>query len=147
MPRPPCPDIKLYTQRLNPYTERVAAALALKGLAFERVLSDDPEDVKLWRPIERTLPMIEIDGRRKTDSQAIVVWLEELYPEPPLLSRDVKLAETQRNLATWSDSSFIWYWNRWRVARYPQPGDEVPVDAGLISRLMQRVGLSLGQTP
>ncbi len=147
MPRSPSPIIKLYTQSLNPYTERVAGALALKGLAFERVLSDDPEDIKLWSPIERTLPMLEINGRRKTDSEAIVNWLDELYPEPPLLSRDTKLAETQRHLATWSDSSFIWYWNRWRVARYPQPGDEAPVDAGLISRLMERVGISLGQTP
>ncbi len=147
MPRSPSPVIKLYTQSLNPYSEKVAGALALKELAFERVLSDDPQDIKLWSPIEHTLPMLEIDRRRKTDSQAIVSWLDELYPEPPLLSRDVKLAETQRNLANWSDSSFTWYWNRWRVARYPQPGDEAPVDAGLISRLMERVGLSLGQTP
>ena len=29
--------IRLYTQATNPYSEKVAAALALKGLAFERV--------------------------------------------------------------------------------------------------------------
>jgi glutathione S-transferase len=147
MPRSPSPVIKLYTQSLNPYSEKVAGALALKGLAFERVVSDDPQDINLWSPIEHMLPVLEIDGHRKTDSQAIVSWLDELYPEPPLLSRDAKLAETQRHLATWSDSSFSWYWNRWRVARYPRPGDEGPVDAGLISRLMERLGLSLGRTP
>ena len=34
------PSVRLYTQSMNPYTEKVAAALALKGIAFERV----PED-------------------------------------------------------------------------------------------------------
>ena len=141
------PPIRLYTQSMNPFSEKVAAALALKQLPFERIVSDDPADVERWSPIARTLPVIEIDGRRRADSLAIVAWLDELFPEPALYSRDPRIAEQQRHLAAWSDDSFAWYWNRWRAARYPQPGDEGPVDASLIDRIMDKVARSLGHVP
>jgi glutathione S-transferase len=139
--------IRLYTQATNPYSEKIAAALALKELAFERVISEDPEDIKRWSPIARTLPVLEIDGRRKADSVEIVLWLDTLFPDPPLVARDPKVADAQRQLASWSDSSFAWYWNQWRAARYPQPGDGAPVDASLVSRLVERLGRTLGRTP
>ena len=140
-------SIRLYTQQLNPFTEKVAAALALKGLPFERILSEDPDDVARLSPIARTLPVLEINGRRKADSIKILKWLDELYPDPPLYSPEPRLAESQRNLADWSDNSFAWYWNRWRTARYPQPGDEGPVDATLVSRIKDQIGRTLGHTP
>lgn len=139
--------IRLYTQSVNPFTEKVAAALALKGLAYERIVSDQPEDVARWSPIARTLPVLEIDGRRKADSLAIVAWIDALYPEPPLYSPDARTAIAQKSLAEWSDGSFAWYWNRWRAARYPRPGDEEPPDDSPIGRLWERVGRRLGRRP
>jgi len=141
------PVIRIYTQTRNPYTEKVAAALALKGLAFERVVSDEPEDIQRWSPITRMLPVLEIDGRRKADSGKIIQWLDERFPEPPLYSRDVRTADAQRNLADWSDSSFLWYWNRWRTARYPQPGDEAPLDESILTRIKGQIGRKLGHSP
>jgi glutathione S-transferase len=141
------PVVRLYTQSMNPYTEKVAAALAIKGLPFERVVSDEPEDLQRWSPIARMLPVLEIDGRRKADSHAIVQWLDELFPEPPLYSPDPRIAEAQRNLADWSDNSFLWYWNRWRTARYPQPGDETPIDESILTRIKGQIGRTLGYTP
>ena len=139
--------IRLYTQALNPFSEKVAAALGLKRLPFERVITEDPEDVKRWSPIARTLPVLEIDGRRKAESTEIVEWLDQLYPDPPLVARDRKVAEAQLHLAEWSDTSFAWYWNQWRAARFPQPGDDAPIDASLLSRLVEKVGRSFGRTP
>jgi glutathione S-transferase len=141
------PIIRLYTQTTNPFSEKVAAALALKGLPLERVISDDPQDVARWSPIARTLPVLEVDGRRVTDSTQILEWLEARFPDPPLLARDPRMAESQRNLASWSDTSFVWYWNRWRAARFPQPGDEQPVDDSLLARLRQELGRALGSLP
>lgn len=130
---------------MNPFAERVAAALALKGLAFERIISDDPEDVARWSPIARTLPVLEIDGRRKADSAVILEWLETLYPMPPLYAGDPKTADAQRNLAQWSNDSFSWYWNRWRAARYPQPGDSEPIDVSFFARLRDQLGRTFGR--
>ncbi|MFK7895889.1 MAG: glutathione S-transferase family protein [Myxococcota bacterium] len=133
------PKIRLFTQATNPFTEKVAAALALKRLSFERVVSDDPEDVARWSPVARTLPVLEIAGRRKADSIKIVSWLDTLYPEPPLISPDPRTAEAQMHLAEWSDDSFVWYFNRWRAARYPQPGDEEPIEESLLGRIRDHV--------
>lgn len=141
------PVIRLYTQSVNPFTEKVAAALALKGLAFERVITDQPEEVARLSPIARTLPVLEIDGRRKADSLAIVAWLDSLHPEPPLYSPDPRTAVAQKSLAEWSDDSFLWYWNRWRASRYPRPGDEEPPDDSPLGRIWERVGRKLGRRP
>lgn len=139
--------IRLYTQATNPYSEKVAAALALKGLAFERVVSDDPDDIARWSPIARTLPVLEIDGRRKADSVKILSWIDDRFPEPTLYSSIPKTADAQRQLADWSDSSFTFYWNRWRTARYPQPGDERPIDDSFVARLIDHVGRQFGRQP
>lgn len=141
------PVIRLYTQTENPFSEKVAAALALKGLAFERVITDQPEEVARLSPIARTLPVLEIDGRRKADSLAILAWLDALHPEPPLYSSDPRTAVTQKSLAEWSDNSFLWYWNRWRASRYPRPGDEEPPDDSPLGRIWDRVGRRLGRKP
>lgn len=141
------PQIRLYTQAINPFAEKVAAALKLKALSFERVESDDPEDIRRWSPISHTLPVLEIDGRRRAESIRIVDWIDTLHPEPPLFSRDPRTAERQRSLASWSDDSFAWYWNRWRAARYPQPGDESPPDESLFALLKHGLGRRLGTRP
>lgn len=137
--------VRLYTQRRNPFSEKVASALALKRLPFERVVSDSPEDIRRWSPISQRLPVLEVDGRRRHESAAILDWLDEIQPDPPLLARDVKTAEAQRRLAEWSDSSFLWYWDRWRMARYPLPGDEQPADPSLLARLRSGLGRTLGR--
>jgi len=141
------PVIRLYTQAVNPFSEKVAGALALKGLAFERIAVDQPEEIARLSPIARTLPVLEIDGRRRADSLAIVSWLDTLYPEPPLVSSDPRLAVAQKSLAGWSDDSFLWYWNRWRAARYPRPGDEEPPDDSPLGRLWERLERRLGRKP
>ena len=68
-PGEPTPNVRLYTQSLNPFTEKVAAALALKGIPFERVVSDDPEDLQRWSPIarirSRALLLVTTPGRRR----------------------------------------------------------------------------------
>lgn len=141
------PVIRLYTQTVNPFSDKVAAALALKGLSFERVIIDQPEEVARLSPIARTLPVLEIDGRRKADSLAILAWLDTLHPAPPLYSADPRTAVAQKNLAEWSSDSFLWYWNRWRTARYPRPGDEEPPDDSPLGRIWDRVGRTLGRKP
>jgi len=137
--------IRLYTQSLNPFTTKLELALSLKGLEYEREVSNDPEDIKRWSPITRLLPVLEIDNQRIHDSAAILQTLEELFPEPPLLARDPRTARAQARLAEWSDSSFLYYWNRWREARFPRPGDEKPAeDPSLLAKLREGIARAFG---
>lgn len=135
--------IRLYSQTMNPFSEKVARALALKRLAHERVEVNDPSEIQRLSPVTRRLPVLEIDGEQRAESPQILDWLEERYPEPSLYSRDPQTRQAQRRLAEWSDTSFAWYWDRWRAARFPRPGDEKPPAAGLLAKLRG----SLGQRP
>lgn len=137
--------IRLYTQGLNPYSQKVAIALDLKGLPFERLVSEDPEEIKRWSPVTHQLPVLEVEGKRRADSNEILGWLDELFPEPPLVSGDPKTADAQRRLSEWSDESFLFYWNRWRAVRFPRPGDEQPVDPDLLSKLRRHIDRSFGR--
>ena len=69
---------------------RVRIALALKGLAYEQVNHDlrtggqaDPAYAAL-NP-QRLVPALEVDGLVLTQSVAILEWLDERFPSPPLL--------------------------------------------------------------
>ena len=105
--------ITLYGPRAAPFTEKVVRGLVLKKLVYELVEPESAEDYRRWNPATGLLPAINIDGERLHDSTAILLRVNELFPEPPLLSDDPRTAENQRRLVRWVDETFFWYWNRW----------------------------------
>lgn len=80
--------MKLYTYHRNSAGERVRIALALKGLAYTYVSAPSLGDAYLTINPQGLMPSLEIGGRIVTQSAAILDWLEQTHPEPPLLSRD-----------------------------------------------------------
>ena len=57
--------------------------------------------------------MLEVDGARIPDSAAILDYLDEHFPDPPLLSADPRVAREQRRLERWIDETFPYYILRW----------------------------------
>jgi glutathione S-transferase len=69
--------------------ERVALALAHKGLAVEWVDVDPADRAEVVRVSGQELvPVLEHEGRVLSDSPVILEFLEERYPDPPLLPAD-----------------------------------------------------------
>ncbi|MEE2665948.1 MAG: glutathione S-transferase family protein [Myxococcota bacterium] len=136
--------LRLYTQRLNPFAQKVAIALDIKKLPYEWVVSDTPEDIKRWSPVTGELPVLEDGAKRIADSTAILQHLDERYPVPPLRSRDPKVAAAQDQLMEWADASLLFYWDRWRAARFPRPGDDHPANPSLLRKLQRRIERSFG---
>jgi maleylpyruvate isomerase len=71
---------------------RVRIALALKGLSYESALYDLRKNQHLtaeYRTVNpmRSVPALEVDGATLFESMAIIEYLEETHPEPPLLPR------------------------------------------------------------
>src|SRR5439155_10494766 len=81
--------IRLYRFRFSTNVERVTLALAYKGLDVESVWVD-PDDRS---PVEQVsgqplVPVIADEERVVFDSTAILSYLEQHYPEPPLYPRE-----------------------------------------------------------
>jgi glutathione S-transferase len=81
--------LKLYRAPYSTNVERVALALAHKGLAVESVLIDYSDR----SPVERVsgqglVPVIDDGGTVVADSQRILRHLDERYPDPPLFPAD-----------------------------------------------------------
>jgi maleylpyruvate isomerase len=72
---------------------RTRIALNLKGVAYEqagvdlRTGAQKSDDFLALNP-QGLVPALEVEGRVLTQSPAILEWLEERWPEPPLLPSD-----------------------------------------------------------
>jgi len=131
--------LALYGQTDTPFTEKCRRALLFKGLPFDLHISAGPEDVKRWSPVTGLLPVMRVDDELVSDSTNILLRLEQLYPEPPLLSSVPIVAAQQRNLEDWADESFLWYWTEWFRLEAAAPGRP----PGAWARLRRRVGAGL----
>lgn len=105
--------ITLYGPRAAPFTEKVIRGLALKKLAFVLVEPESAEDYHRLNPETGLVPVMDIDGERIHDSTAILLRLDEAFPEPSLLCDHPRTADNQLRLVRWVDEAFFWYWNRW----------------------------------
>jgi glutathione S-transferase len=80
----------LYDAARCPYCARVRIVLAEKGVELDVVeidLSDRPTWLYEKNPAGK-VPVLEEDGRSLPESAVIMEFLEERYPEPPLLPPD-----------------------------------------------------------
>lgn len=85
--------IKLYSAARSSASFRVRIALNLKGLSYEYAPIDlvhGEQFADAFRDVNPAalVPVLEDDGARLTQSLAIVEFLDEKYPQPPLLPRD-----------------------------------------------------------
>lgn len=88
--------LRLYGFRFSTNVERVTLALAHKGVSAELV-AVDPSDRTAVRQVsgQDLVPVVVDDGGSiVSDSTAILYWLEDRYPDPPLFpSEPVRRAE------------------------------------------------------
>jgi len=95
-------EIILYDYWRSSASYRVRIALALKGVAYERVdirllEGDHKAAAHLARNPQGFVPALAIDGKVLTQSLAILDYLDAKFPEPPLVSGDP--AERTKTLA------------------------------------------------
>lgn len=96
--------MKLYGYWRSSTSYRLRIALALKGLEYEQVainlLGGEQRSAEYRRlnPFGG-VPALEIGGRIHAQSMAILEWLDESFPDRPLLPRDVEDRFASRELA------------------------------------------------
>jgi len=115
--------IILYGPARTPFTGKCQRAFAYKGMDYELREPDGREDYARWSPKTGLLPVMRVDGELVSDSTGILLKLDELQPDPPLLSSDPVAAEQQRNLENWADESFLYYFLQWQRLGVERPGE------------------------
>jgi RNA polymerase-associated protein len=83
--------LTLYDAPRCPYCARVRIVLAEKGVPYETVtidLSNRPAWLVEQNPPDGRVPVLEEDGWLLPESSVVDEYLEERYPEPPLLPVD-----------------------------------------------------------
>ena len=96
--------MKLHAYFRSSTSYRLRIALNLKGLDYDiapvnLLKSEQRGDEYKARNSFAGVPMLEADGRDRAQSMAIIEWLDEAYPDRPLLPRDTEDRFTTRELA------------------------------------------------
>jgi glutathione S-transferase len=122
------PRLVLYHTIQSPFARKVRIAMAEKNVAYEKVVLDlakgdnrKPEYLRL-NPHGR-VPTLVVDGIPIYESTAIVEYLNEAFPEPPLLPKNLIERARVRMIEETIDGSFIQALRAvlFNVFRLPEP--------------------------
>lgn len=92
--------LKLYSNYLNSAGQRVRIALALKEIEYQYIsVRDIGWDVYQQINPQRLLPALDINGQVIPQATAVLEYLEETYPNRPLLPADPVLRARVRGFA------------------------------------------------
>jgi glutathione S-transferase len=157
--------MKIIGSFVSPYVRKVLACLHIKGLDYEI----DPitaffgnEEFERLSPLRR-IPVLVEDDLALSDSSVICAYLDERWPEPPLLPSDVKDRARARWFEEYADTRlgdvFIWglfYPKFVHPLIFSEPGDaariektlaeDLPRELDYLERELPDAGFLFGET-
>jgi glutathione S-transferase len=114
--------LTIHQYHLSPYNEKVQRMLNYKGIPFEERywLLVDRKKVEKLNPTGK-LPALEHEGHMVCDSTDVVHYIEQSFPERPLIPSDPKLRGQVHVLEDWADESLYFYEMH---LRFTTPGNQ-----------------------
>lgn len=145
--------LRLYTHDISIMPWRVRIALHEKGLEYAVVETDlitrpaSPEFLTL-NPFGQ-IPVLEDGSLVLAESMAILEYLEEKHPAPPLLPADLETRATARKWMGWSTDVWPRAWKQWMAGRLGRPTTEESTAAGrrALAHHLDTLAIPLAETP
>lgn len=147
------PRITLYAFVTSPFAAKVKCYLDYKQLAYEMVYVDPLTAREVAFTEQRRIPVLQIDEEWRRDSSEIGVWLDERFPERPILGASSADRAQILELDDWVSNSLIpavfrqsveWgsvadgFRNGWRLSRALNATKPLPVWARIAWPLLIR---------
>ncbi|MBA3666784.1 MAG: glutathione S-transferase family protein [Sphingomonas sp.] len=141
---------------VSPYVRKVLVALEIKGIDYEvdpitPFFGDD--EFERLSPLRR-IPVMVDGGLVLTDSSVICAYLDEAWPEEPLLPDDVKDRARARWLEEFADTRlgdiFIWglFYPRFvHPLVWGKPGDQARIEKSLSTDIPTALDYLEGEVP
>ena len=139
--------IKLYQIEISPFCDKIRRVLAWKKQPYEI------KNLKLLETVTRLprlnpvgkVPTLEHDGQVISDSSDIAIYLEERFPDPPLLPRGVEDRARCHLLEDWADESLYFYEARLRFTFAQNVARTAELLVAGENPIMKRLGSVVGQ--
>ena len=114
--------LTLHQYHLSPFNEKIQRMLNYKGVPFREHYwrLGDRKKVKRFNPTGK-LPALEKDGHWVCDSTDIAYYIEQTYPQNPLLPEEPREAGLVHVLEDWADESLYFYEMQ---LRFTTPGNQ-----------------------
>ena len=114
--------MKLYNYFRSSASFRVRIAMNLKGLAYDYIpvhiaKGEHKKETYAAVSADTLVPLLEIDGKRLSQSMAIIEYLDDIYPQAPMLPADV-FGKAQVRALSQSIACEIHPLNNLRVLKY-----------------------------
>ena len=134
--------IQLFSYSTSPYAQKVGCYLKYKQLDFKFVPVNPIRNDQIAFTRQRQVPVLQIGDDWRKESSELGLWLDELYPERPLLpnssSERDKIFEIDHWISTQLIPSYFryavewqnpWYSisNGWRLSRAVSNGTPLPL--------------------